>query len=224
MGSGRRSRGRAARPGYRIGKEAVKPWIAGEPKRTPERRMTMTQVKTRTLSRRLVAAVLAAPVLLLAGCAVPVADTYGYDGYYGYDTAYPTGSYVVPASPWLYGGASIVLQNQYWYGAPYYYGYPKPPPPPPRPPSYHGKPPGPPPPGGRPPQGSRPPPGAGGPPPQGARPPQGGSSWQGSRPQGQWSRPSVSEGSAPSSSWRGGGQMRDGAGGPRGDGGRGGRR
>lgn len=51
-----------------------------------------------------------AVALLLTGCAVPVADPYGYDG-----PAYPSAPYVGPAEPaYLYGAPPVFLGGQVW--------------------------------------------------------------------------------------------------------------
>ncbi len=59
-------------------------------------------------------------LLLLAGCAVPVADYDGYGGYGGpgYGATYPTAPYyVVPADPaWVYGPPPVVVREQFWIG------------------------------------------------------------------------------------------------------------
>lgn len=54
-----------------------------------------------------------AAALLMTGCAVPVADPYGYD-----DPMYPSAPYVSPAEPaYLYGAPPLFLGGQVWIDA-----------------------------------------------------------------------------------------------------------
>ena len=151
--------------------------------KTSQARLTVmsTPVTTTALRplARLGATVGALALLLTAGCAVPVAEPYGYGpdyGYYdyGYGPAYPAVPYVIPAP-----STSIVLEGGYWSGGPRWReppplrpGRPRPPWAHPRPPEGHA-------PGPRPPQ-ARSPDGHWGPPParaQGQAGPRG--PWQG---------------------------------------------
>ena len=59
---------------------------------------------------------LLAAALLMTGCAVPVADPYGYGGpaYPAYP-AYPPASYLSPAEPaYMYGAPPLFLGGQVW--------------------------------------------------------------------------------------------------------------
>ncbi|WP_156914036.1 hypothetical protein [Comamonas badia] len=65
--------------------------------------------------RPLMAACGFAAALLAAGCAVPVADPYGYDAYGYGGPAYPPAPYISPAEPaYVYGAPPLFLGGQIW--------------------------------------------------------------------------------------------------------------
>jgi len=57
----------------------------------------------------------AALTLVLGGCAVPVADGYGYETYESYGPVYPPAAYGFPVGPpVIYGGPPAVFGGQIW--------------------------------------------------------------------------------------------------------------
>jgi len=88
-------------------------------------RLTLMRHPTRHTASGLLLAAAAGLALTLGGCAVPVADGYGY-GYEGYGPAYPPAAYAVPAGPPVFYGEPPLM-----FGGPIWIDATRRPPPPP---------------------------------------------------------------------------------------------